>query len=99
MFLLLVNIIHFPPVKPGKDEEFREWFAWSNEKYEDHEGFISRKLLKPRENGNYVGVVEHKSYETFMKMHTSSDQAEARKRVDSLLEGDPTPKFYEVIEK
>ncbi len=28
---MFVNIIHFPPVKAGKDAEFREWFAWSNQ--------------------------------------------------------------------
>ena len=43
---MFVNIIHFPPVKPGKDAEFREWFAWSNEKYTQYKGFIRRRLLK-----------------------------------------------------
>jgi hypothetical protein len=23
---MFVNIIHFPPIKAGKDAEFREWF-------------------------------------------------------------------------
>ena len=36
---MFVNIIHFPPVKPGKDAEFREWFAWSNELYAQHQGW------------------------------------------------------------
>jgi len=30
-------------------------------------------------------------------MHTSSTQAEANKRVKPLLEGSPTPEFYEVV--
>lgn len=94
---MLMVIIHFSPVKDGKDDEFREWFAWSNEQYEDHEGFISRHLLEPREEGNYIGIVKHESYETFMAMHESSTQTEARKRVKPLLEGDPEPRFYEVI--
>ncbi|KXB06367.1 hypothetical protein AKJ51_03820 [candidate division MSBL1 archaeon SCGC-AAA382A20] len=94
---MLVNIIHFPPVKDRKDDEFREWFAWSNEQYEDHEGFISWRILKLREDANYVGIVKHESYETFMAMHESSTQTEARKRIDPLLEGDPEPQFYEVI--
>lgn len=94
---MFVNIIHFPPVKVGKDAAFREWFAWSNEQYARHEGFISRRLLKPREGGNYVAIVEHQSHETFMAMHTSSTQAEARVRVTPLLDGNPTPHFYEVV--
>ena len=96
---MFVNIIHFPPIKAGMDAEFQAWFAWSNEQYARHKGFISRKLLKPRKGGNYVGVVEHESYETFMAMHTSPTQAEAHKRVEPLFDGGPTPEFYEVVLK
>jgi heme-degrading monooxygenase HmoA len=94
---MFMNIINFPLVVEGKDEEFREWFSWSTEQYKSHNGFISRKLLTPRVDGNYVGVVEHESYETFMAMHTSSTQAEARKRVDKLLQGNPTPHFFTIV--
>ncbi|HET7091064.1 MAG TPA: antibiotic biosynthesis monooxygenase [Anaerolineae bacterium] len=94
---MFVNIIHFPPIKAGKDAEFREWFAWSNEEYAKHKGFIHRWLLRSREGGNYVGLVEHESYETFMAMHTSSTQAEAGERVKPMFDGDPTPQFYEVV--
>ena len=96
---MFVNIIFFPPIKEGKDADFREWFAWSNEQYAQHRGFIQRRLLRPREGGNYVGVVEHETYETFMAMHTSPTQAEARRRVEALLDGQPTPHFYEVVTK
>lgn len=94
---MFVNIIYFPPIKAGEDARFREWFAWSNEQYARHKGFISRRLLKPREGGNYAAMVEHESYETFMAMHTSPTQAEAGKRVKPLFDGDPTPQFYEVV--
>lgn len=94
---MFVNIILFPPIKAGKDAEFREWFAWSNQEYAKHKGFISRKLLLPREGGNYVAVVEHESYDTFMAMHTSPTQAEANRRVKPLLDGSPTPEFYTVV--
>lgn len=94
---MFMNIIYFPPVAEGQDEAFLAWFDWSNELYRSHKGFISRKLLKPIENGDYVGVVEHESYDTFMAMHTSANQAEARKRVDKLLQGNPTPKFYTIV--
>jgi len=94
---MFVNIIHFPPVKAGKDGEFLDWFAWSNQEYAKHRGFVRRWLLKPREGGRFAAIVEHESYETFMAMHTSSTQAEAAKRVKPLLEGEPTPEFYEVV--
>lgn len=94
---MFVNIVHFPPIVDGRDAEFREWFAWSNQQYASHEGFVRRQLLKPSEDGNYVAIVEHDSYETFMAMHTSPTQAEARRRVEPLMDGNPTPHFYEVI--
>ncbi len=94
---MLVNIVEFPPIRPGKDAEFREWFAWSSREYAKHKGFIRRRLLRPREGGRYAAIVEHESYETFMAMHTSPTQADARRRVTPLLDGDPTPRFYEVI--
>ncbi len=92
-----INIIRFLPIKAAKDAEFREWFAWPNAAYAKHKGFISRRLVKPREGGNYMGMIKHESYETFMAMHTSLTQAEAGQRVKSLLDGSPTPEFYEVL--
>ncbi len=94
---MFINIVHFPPIKPGRDAEFREWFAWSNEQYAKHPGFISRRLLKPREGGNYAAVVEHESYDTFMAMHTSPTQTQAAERIKPLLDGSPAPQFYEVV--
>jgi heme-degrading monooxygenase HmoA len=96
-FIMFMVIINFPPIKEGKDAEFREWFAWSNEVVAKQEGLIKRRLLKPLKEGNYAAVVEHESYETFMAMHTSPDHDEAGKRVGPLLDGHPTPQFYEVI--
>ena len=93
---MFINIMQFPPIQPGKEAEFLEWFAWSNEQYAQHKGFIRRRLLKPRKEGQYLALVEHESFETFMAMHTSPAHAEANQRVESLLNGDPTPEFYEV---
>lgn len=94
---MFVNVVEFPLIKAGKDAEFREWFAWSNEEYARHRGFIRRQLLRPREGGNYVAIVEHESYDTFMAMHTSPTQARAHERVEPLFDGNPTPHFYELV--
>jgi heme-degrading monooxygenase HmoA len=90
-------IISFPPIKSCRDEEFREWFTWSNKESAKQKGFISRRLLKPFKSGNYTAVVEHESQETFMAMHKSPEHDEAGKRVAPLLEGKPNLQFYEVI--
>ena len=94
---MFVVIISFPPVKEGKDAEFREWFARTNKEFANYKGLIGRRLLKPVKGGNYAAIVEHESQETFMAMHDSPAHAEAGKRVGPLFEGSPTPAFYEVI--
>lgn len=94
---MFVNIINFPPVKVGKEADFKAWFEWSNTEYAKHPGFISRRLVIPHEGGSYTAIVEHESYESFMAMHTSPTQAEANQRVKPLLDGNPTPHFYDVV--
>jgi quercetin dioxygenase-like cupin family protein/heme-degrading monooxygenase HmoA len=93
-----VNLITFPPLKPGKDGEFREWFRQSSDLFAKHRGFISRTLLKTTEGtGRYAAVVEHESKETFMAMHLSADRQSLFKKVETLLDGMPEPHFYEVV--
>ena len=94
---MFVNVVRFPRIKKGKDADFRQWFADSNRAYADHPGFIRRILLRPRDGGNYVAIVEHESHDTFMAMHTSPTQAELRQRVQPLLEGNPEPGFFDVV--
>ncbi len=93
---MFVVIINFPPIRAGKDTEFQEWFARTNQTFANYKGFIGRRLLKPLKAGNYAAIVEHESQETFMAMHNSADHDEASKRVGPLLDGKPTPQFYEV---
>ncbi len=95
---MFVNIVEFPPIKEGKDNEFREWFAWSNTVYREFDGFISRRLLKPtRDKKTYAAIVEHESEKTFMAMHLSDERQMAWKKVEPLFDGSPVPNFYEVI--
>jgi heme-degrading monooxygenase HmoA len=97
MFTVIIN---FPAIKEGQDAAFREWFDRSNKEFVNHKGFIQRLLLKPAQGGgNYVAIVVHESRETFMAMHTSPAHEEAGRRVASLLDGHPTPQFYEVVIK
>jgi len=94
---MFVAIINFPPIKEGKDAEFREWFAWTNKEFANYEGFIGRRLLKPVRGDTYAAIMEHKSRETFIAMGDSSAHAEAGKRAALLFDGQPTVQFYEVI--
>ncbi len=94
---MFINLIEFPPIKKGKEKEFLEWFSSSNEVYSKFEGFISRKLLKPIKDNSYAAIVEHKSEKTFMDMHTSKERQQVWLKVESLIDGKPTPHFYETL--
>jgi len=97
--IMFVALISFPPIKEGKDIEFREWFAWSNEKFSKHKGFIRRSLLKPLESGNYTAIVEFDNQDDFMAMHGGPEHDKAGERVKPLFDGSPTPNFYQVLIK
>ena len=94
---MFVVLISFPPIKVGKDAEFREWFAWSNEQFSNHKGFIRRRLLKPLEAGNYAAIVEFENQEAFKATQRSPAHVAAGERVRPLFDGNPAPQFYEVI--
>lgn len=96
---MIIAIIHFPPIKTGKDNEFVEWFEWSNSEFAKLSGFIGRKLLKPKAGGNYVAVMELESHEDFVALGTTDTHAEAGKRVLPLLDGRPSPELYGVVTK
>jgi len=55
---MFVNIVEFPPIKKGKDEEFKEWFKESNAAFMKHDGFISTKA-PGSDKGSYAAIVEH----------------------------------------
>ena len=94
---MFIVIISFPPIQPGKDADFRSWFAQTNEEFGKHEGFISRRLLSPVKGGNYAAIVEHESHESFMKMHSTPAHVKASELVAPLFNGSRTPQFYDVV--
>ena len=95
---MFINVVQFPAIKPGRDEAFREWFRESNDVYRAFKGFVSRRLHKPTEPGQpYAALVEHESKETFLAMHTSPERQELWAKVEPLLDGKPSPSFYDVI--
>jgi heme-degrading monooxygenase HmoA len=91
-------IISFPPIKEGKDKEFKKWFASSNSEYSKFKGFISRKLLQPLDEGTYAAIVEMNNKEEFEKMHSSKIHDKLGEEVRPMFDGKPTPKFYEMIQ-
>jgi quercetin dioxygenase-like cupin family protein/heme-degrading monooxygenase HmoA len=96
---IFINLVDFAPLKPGKEEAFREWFRRSSDIFARHKGFISRTLLGPIEGGSrYAAIIEHESKETFMDMHLSDDREELTRQTESLLLGESKPHFYELLD-
>ena len=46
---MFVNLVEFPPIKKGKDQDFKVWFKESTQGYKKFDGFISRRLLVSEE--------------------------------------------------
>ncbi len=94
---MFVNLVVFPPIKKGKEQEFREWFKTSNAIFSKFDGFVSRRLLIS-DKGAYAAIVEHRSKDTFMKMHNSKEHATIHANGTALMEGEPKPSFYSLVE-
>ena len=94
---MFVVVIAFPPIKEGKDSEFLEWFAASNEKFSQCKGFVRRRLLKPLQGDSYAAIVEFENQEAFRALHGSAAHDKAAELVKPLFDGSPTPCFYEVV--
>ncbi len=94
---MFINFVEFPPIKEGKEQDFKDWFKKSNAIFSKFDGFVSRRLLVSAK-GSYAGLVEHQSKETFLKMHNSKEQAELHAKAAPMFNGEPRPSFYEVVE-
>ena len=57
---MFIVIISFPPIKDGRDADFKKWFASSGNAFSKFTGFVSRRLLNPVDGGNYAAIVEFK---------------------------------------
>lgn len=93
MFIAMITF----PIKPDKDEEFREWFSRTNREFAGHKGLLNRRLLKHTDNGGYVIMVEHESRETFIAGSSHPDHVKAGDLLPPMLAGEPIPQFYEVV--
>ncbi len=94
---MFVVFVSFPPIKAGKEAEFEQWFARTNQEFSGFQGFVRRRLLRPLEGGSYAAIVEFDNKDTFLAMHGSPIHAKAREQGMPWFEGKPAPHFYEVV--
>ncbi len=92
MFVVIADI----SLKKETEEEFKKWFENSNKILSKFDGFVSRRLLESAE-GKHRIIVEHKSKETFEKMHQSPEHAQLHPKAFSFMEKPPVHLFYNVV--
>jgi heme-degrading monooxygenase HmoA len=95
---MFVAIVRFPSIKSDQDKEFREWFNWSTKLLKKSPGFISRRLLAGKDQ-NYVAIVEHSGYDTFMAMRSTNEHKLAHEKALALINGVSKMEFFEVVSK
>ncbi len=95
---MFVAIVRFPSIKSDQDKEFREWFNWSTQLLKKSPGFISRRLLIGKDQ-NYVAIVEHIGYDTFMAMRSMNEHKLAHEKAIALFNGVSKMEFFEIVSK
>ena len=93
---MLVVIVDFS-IKEGKEAEFLDWFAWSNEEFAKFKGFIRRRLLKPKEEGNYKAVIEFENLADFKAVGESPFHDVSAQRILPMLQEKLAPKIFEEL--
>ncbi len=93
---MFVNFVLFS-IKQGKEQEFKDWFKESNSVFSKFDGFIARTLLVSS-SGQFAGIVQHESRDTFMKMEVSKERNEMRAKALAVFDGEPNASFYEVVD-
>ena len=91
---MFVAIVRFPSIKPEQDNEFREWFNWSTHLLK--KSFISRRLLAGKVQ-DYVAIVEHSRYDTFMAMRSTNEHRLVHEKALSLFNGASKMEFFQEI--
>lgn len=93
---MYIAIAHFPTVPAERDNDFRDWFAWSNEQLRHTAGLKDRRLLRAQ-NGSYIALVEHESASTFAAMHSVEAVSMIHAGLGSILSDGPQATKYDVV--
>lgn len=93
---MLIALVRFPKVPSDHDDEFRDWFAWSNQRLADAEGLRNRRLLRATD-GEYGALVEHESAATFAAMHAAPAAAKVQERLRQVIPELPRATQFEVV--
>jgi hypothetical protein len=93
---MYVAIVQFPTVPAERDQDFRDWFAWSNDQLRETAGLRSRRLLRAP-NGSYAALIEHDSATTFATMRTAEAISMIQEGLGKILNQGPQASGYDVV--
>ena len=97
---MFVVILEFPKIKSSQEQDFLDWFELSNRKFQNFDGFVSRKLLtkidQDTDGSKFIGILELRDKKAFVDLHSSNVHKDTFLGLVSILDDIPTRKFYEV---
>lgn len=93
---MFIALVRFPDVPLDRDEDFQDWFAWSNQQLANADGLRNRRLLRATD-GQYSALVEHESAATFAAMHAAPAVAMIQERLGQIVSEPPHATRFEVV--
>ena len=91
-----IAIARFPSVPAERDQDFRDWFAWSNDQLRGMAGLRGRRLMRASD-GSYTALVEHESADTFAAMHTAGPVSKIHEQLGEILDDTAEATKYDVV--
>ena len=91
-----IAIARFPTVPAEHDNDFRDWFAWSNDQLCGMAGLRGRRLLRASD-GSYTVLVEHESAAAFAAMLKAEAVSMIHRGLGPLLNDRRQAMSYDVL--
>jgi len=91
-----IAIARFPAVPAGRDKDFRDWFASSNDQLRETAGLKGRRLLRAAD-GSYIALMEHESANSFAAMRTATAVSMIHSGLGRMLNDRQQAMGYEVV--
>lgn len=93
---MFIALVRFPDIPNDRDDDFGDWFTWSNQQLAGTDGLHSRRLLRST-NGHYAALVEHESAASFAAMHAAPVVAQIQARLHQIVPESPHATQFNVV--
>jgi len=90
-----LTIAQFPAVPAERDDDFRDWFGWSNEQLV-RAGLIRRRLLRAPD-GAYTSLVDYDNLSTFAATPMAEAVSLIHRGLGPILNDAPHALRYDIV--